>query len=298
MQTHHSHYVAESFQQLEQEYLVYETKQFQCFIVPGGKLGVILLELGKIRELALRTVLYGSGQEYDLDGVDEFYQHVLLWDKNAGHLVGGYRFRSNRSWDLQTIEQQSYMEKCYPGIYFELSQGKGFIEFGRAFLNIPYQRNVMAMYLIWSCALTYLSQNFVEHPIILGIPWLRLEDFQETSIAFLIHALSNAHFYEPSIRCQPRFPYRKQHQLTPAIAQLAQEQKSITSIFKMIGEMEGKTCKAPSLLKQYIDVMGGKIRGLSFSYDFNLLEVLISTDLTLVPTDKLEYFIKGAEVAA
>lgn len=295
MGTQRTVYVAELFKKLEEQHLFYEAMHYQCFIVPGTKLGVILLELGETREISLRTVLYGSGQKYDLDGVDEFYYHVLLWDKEKQLIVGGYRFRTNANWDLQTIEQQSYMEKCYPGIYMELSNKKKFIEFGRAFLSVPYQKNTSAMYLIWSCALTYLTRQYAEHAVILGIPWIPLEDFKEESIAFMIRALSNKHLYHPSIRSRPRCPYEHKHRLTPELEQLAEEQSNVSAIFNVIGEIENRVCKPPSLLKQYIDTMEGKIHSLSFSPDFNLLEVLISTDLTDLPTDKLSYFVKGLD---
>ena len=52
----------------------------------------ILRELGRLREIAFRAVGEGSGRRRDLDGYDDDYFHLVLWDPQALEIVGAYRF--------------------------------------------------------------------------------------------------------------------------------------------------------------------------------------------------------------
>ena len=53
---------------------------------------VILRELGRLREIAFRAVGEGSGKRRDLDGFDDDYHHLILWDPARLEIIGAYRF--------------------------------------------------------------------------------------------------------------------------------------------------------------------------------------------------------------
>ncbi|WP_117076177.1 GNAT family N-acetyltransferase, partial [Klebsiella pneumoniae] len=52
----------------------------------------ILRELGRLREIAFRAVGEGSGKRRDVDGYDDDYLHLILWDEEDLEIVGAYRF--------------------------------------------------------------------------------------------------------------------------------------------------------------------------------------------------------------
>lgn len=284
--------VAQLFKSLENDYLFFESRQYQSFIIPGAHLGAILLEIGTIREGVLRKALHGSGNQYDLDGVDEFYYHAILWDKEKSKLVGGYRFRSNQEWQPEHIGTQSYLEKFYPGIYCELSKKHKFIELGRAFVSESYQHQVLPVFLLWKNLLTFFIRYISECNMIIGIPWIKLEFFKEESVSFLVKVLSNQNFHAPLIETSSQFPYQKQHQLKPELEELAKIQKNMITTFQIIGEIEGKPCTPPSLLKHYIDIMRGRTHGLCVAPKMNnFLGVLISTNVADVPNKIMKHFV-------
>ena len=51
----------------------------------------ILREIGRLRETAFRAVGEGSGNRRDIDKFDDYYQQLVLWDKDDLEIVGAYR---------------------------------------------------------------------------------------------------------------------------------------------------------------------------------------------------------------
>ena len=48
----------------------------------------LLRELGRLREIAFRAVGEGSGKRRDIDGYDDDYLHLILWDEEDLEIVG------------------------------------------------------------------------------------------------------------------------------------------------------------------------------------------------------------------
>jgi len=52
---------------------------------------VVMREIGRLREIAFRSVGEGSGGRRDVDRFDARYEHIVLWDDNDLEIVGAYR---------------------------------------------------------------------------------------------------------------------------------------------------------------------------------------------------------------
>ena len=62
--------------------------------IHGGRLpgdSALLREIGRLRELTFRKVGEGTGKRLDLDAYDGWYDHIVLWDAEAGGVAGAYR---------------------------------------------------------------------------------------------------------------------------------------------------------------------------------------------------------------
>lgn len=62
--------------------------------IHGGRLpsdSALLREIGRLRELTFRKVGEGTGKRLDLDAYDSWYDHIVLWDAEAGGIAGAYR---------------------------------------------------------------------------------------------------------------------------------------------------------------------------------------------------------------
>src|SRR5512145_2624205 len=55
----------------------------------------IMMEIGRLRELAFRVAGGGTGKEVDIDIFDSMnspYKQIIVWDPSEKEILGGYRY--------------------------------------------------------------------------------------------------------------------------------------------------------------------------------------------------------------
>lgn len=130
----------------------------QIFLYQHSGCNPIMREVARLREVAFRAVGEGSGHRRDTDKYDEYYQHIILWDKDALELVGSYRFAS-----VKQVHQRLGTESLYSQSLFQYSdefkpyfdQG---LEMGRSFVQPKYWGKRSLDYL-WLGIGAYLSKH-------------------------------------------------------------------------------------------------------------------------------------------
>ncbi|MDH5822964.1 GNAT family N-acyltransferase [Luteimonas sp. RD2P54] len=63
----------------------------QIRLLQGSARSLLLLEIGRLRELTFRQVGEGTGRSRDLDRFDAHYEHILVWDPARSRIAGAYR---------------------------------------------------------------------------------------------------------------------------------------------------------------------------------------------------------------
>lgn len=118
----------------------------------------LLLEIGRLRERAFRSVGEGTGRARDIDRHDPDYDHLLAWDANAARIVGAYRIArcapvlARRGTDgLYTATLFDYADAMRP----RLAQG---VELGRSFVDPDY-RGGRSLDLLWQGIGAYLARH-------------------------------------------------------------------------------------------------------------------------------------------
>ena len=53
--------------------------EFEVFCTPSEPVPQLMLEIGRLRELAFRAAGEGTGQPYDLDRFDTHYHQLFVW---------------------------------------------------------------------------------------------------------------------------------------------------------------------------------------------------------------------------
>jgi hypothetical protein len=76
---------------LPQNCLLFSTGNYVCYLADYKLIPMMMHELGRRREESFRAVGEGTGKPLDLDEYDEYYKHLILWDKYRQRLVGAYR---------------------------------------------------------------------------------------------------------------------------------------------------------------------------------------------------------------
>lgn len=117
----------------------------------------MLRELGRLREIAFRAVGEGSGKRRDIDGYDDDYLHLILWDEEDLEIVGAYRFMPTA---IQLAKRglegiYSYSLFHYDGRMDDVLQHG--IELGRSFIQPRYWGRRGLDYL-WSGIGAYLAR--------------------------------------------------------------------------------------------------------------------------------------------
>lgn len=126
--------------------------EIYCYRHTGD--GVIMRELGRLREISFRAVGEGTGNRRDTDIYDTYYDHILLWDDNHLELVGAYRLARcaslNADQPLYTSTLFDFSEAAAP----YLAQG---VELGRSFVQPQYWGKAALDYL-WQGVGAYLAR--------------------------------------------------------------------------------------------------------------------------------------------
>ena len=115
----------------------------------AAQIPALLREIGRLREITFRSAGEGTGRELDLDVFDRTYEHLFVWDREAGELVGAYRLA-----ETERLRPLFGKAGFYTHTLFEL--GDAFfaelgpaIELGRSFVRAEYQRSACALMLLW-----------------------------------------------------------------------------------------------------------------------------------------------------
>lgn len=107
-------------------------KQIRLARDAGGS--PLLLEIGRLRELTFRQVGEGTGHGRDLDAYDAYYEHILVWDAQAGRIAGAYRVMRGAEAlarqglaGLYTAALFRYADAAVPRLAAGLELGRSFV---------------------------------------------------------------------------------------------------------------------------------------------------------------------------
>ena len=120
----------------------------EIYIITAHDAPNVMLEIGRLREIAFREAGGGTGKETDIDEFDtcdNCYKQLIVWNPEAEEIIGGYRYLEGTKWDLDDKGQP----KLATSHMFHFSEKflKEYmpytIELGRSFVSLPYQSSRM-----------------------------------------------------------------------------------------------------------------------------------------------------------
>jgi len=94
-----------------------------------------------------------------LDEYDLYYNHLILWDREAGRIAGAYRVGNG----LQIMERYGKKGFYISSLFRMNKEMDGMLgqslELGRSFIVQDYQRHRLSLFLLWKGILFYLLSN-------------------------------------------------------------------------------------------------------------------------------------------
>jgi putative hemolysin len=228
--------------------------------------------------LTFRRAGEGTGRSRDLDSFDDYYWHVLLWNKSKRELVGAYRAGNTA---------QIIAERDVTGLYTSslfrydrrLFQKLGpALELGRSFIRPEYQRQYAPLLLLWK-GIARLIAAHPEIPILFGAVSIS-NDYNKASRE-MIYRFFQSRMQDDSLAglIEPRRPFRPGLLHRWDCRAMCHVLRDLDELSEPITDVEADGKGLPILLRQYAKI-GGKLLGFNVDRKFsNVLDGLVVVDL-------------------
>ncbi len=270
-----------------QSYRTLQYDNFDCYVVASENIPNILKEIGRLREVTFRAVGEGTNKSIDLDEYDLYYDHLILWDREAKKIAGAYRIGNGPE-----IMAQYGSKGLYISSLFRMSRKMNpilsqSIELGRSFIVKEYQKHRLSLFLLWKGILFYLLAN-PKFRYIIG-PVSISNSYQEVSKELIIQFIERNYFdHELSKFVEPKNSFKPKVKNVDTAALLEASAADMKKMDKIIADIEPSSFSMPVLLKKYLQ-QNAKILAFNSDPKFNnALDGLMLLDLHNLPSDTVE----------
>jgi putative hemolysin len=253
----------------------------------------LLREIGRLRELTFRQVGEGTGRALDVDDYDTWYDHIVLWDDEAGAVAGAYRVALG----AQVLAQRG-LSGLYTASLFDWSESAlprialG-MELGRSFVTPAYW-NSRSIDQLWQGIGAYLARHrqvrylFGAVSISGALPCAAREQI----VAYYQHFHGQ---HDPAATARKPFGF------TDAPPQF-EAMDATTALAVLRGNLDALGAQLPMLLRQYTELCEpGGARFLAFGVDADFagcVDGLIELDLARMHARKRQRYLGMAEEQA
>ncbi len=252
----------------------------------------VMREVGRLREVAFRSVGEGTGEKRDLDRYDRHYRHLILWDEEDLEIAGAYRLAETASPAMGGTGNNA----LYSASLFRYNDAmapvfaRG-IELGRSFVQPRYWGRRSLDYL-WYGIGAYLRRHpevrYLFGPVSLSNSYPKAA--RDLVVWFYSH-----YFPDPDNLSRSLSPFTIDAASREHLSQLFSG-RDYGSDFRILKEqLEFIGVSVPTLYKQYSDVCeDGGVRFLDFGVDaaFNYcVDGLVLVDLNYLKPRKRERYL-------
>ncbi len=270
--------IAEEIRCLPPEQLLFSSKAFDVVSASAAQIPNSLHEIGRLREITFRKASEGTGKPIDIDHFDEYYQHVMLWDRERQEIIGAYRLGLS-----DTILKERGLRGLYTSTLFEyrdelFRKVHSSLELGRSFVVPEHQKTYQPLMLLWSG----IGRFVIKHPqyrYLFGAVSIN-SGYLGISRKLIVEFLKEGHIHSDLAR----FVRAKN---PPPVGSIGKKNMGLAysmvhdvqDFSELISDIEQDATGIPILLKHYMK-LGGKFLGFSVDPEFNnTLDALVLVDL-------------------
>ncbi len=286
--------VVDEISRLKYDCLIASQGEFDIYVVEAKDIPNTLQEIGRLREVTFRTVGEGTGKPRDLDEYDLYYHQLILWDREAKRVAGGYRMGVGGE-----IFERYGANGFYISSLFKIREGfyptmRNSVELGRSYIIPDYQRKRLPLFLLWKGILYFLLKN-PQYNYLYGP--VSISKFYSNISRGVIVAFIKKYFFNHELAqyLKPRKPFKIQVDKVD-IEMLADNiGEELHALDSLIEDIEPAHIRIPVLVRQYLKL---NARFISFNVDPNFSDVLdgfIILDLNDVPLSMIEALKKESE---
>jgi putative hemolysin len=270
--------LSEEVKNLREDQCLAESGDLAVLLGTAREIPQLLREVGRLRELTFRGAGEGTGKSRDLDAFDDYYQHIVLWNRKKQELAGAYR-----AGNTAEILAQRGINGLYTSTLFRYDErifqklGPA-LELGRSFVRPEYQRQYAPLLLLWKGIARMIARQ-PEIPVLFGAVSIS-NDYSEASRE-MIYRFFEARMREDELAglIEPRRPFRPGRLRRWDCRGMFQILRDLEELSQPITDVESDGKGLPILLRQYAKI-GGKLLGFNVDRKFsNVLDGLVVVDL-------------------
>jgi len=276
---------------LSADKLLFTNGNYNCYLTDSASIPLMMHELGRRREEAFRAVGEGTGKPLDLDEYDEYYKHLILWDRQKTRLVGAYRLG---------FGNEILPKKGVKGLYSQtlFNYKKPFhkilsqtIELGRSFVVVDYQREAFPlMFLIKGLFYSVLHNPEIKYlmgPVSIS-SWY--PPFYRSLMVYYIRKTYSAKEFENDV--VPRMPFSPDYLRSNPRYLIGDRIDSIEKFDRYLLRLSNGKYRLPTLVKKYLKI---NCRIINFNVDpeFNYcVDGLVLLDINNATQSEIEALAK------
>ena len=284
--------LSDEINRLPDDHKLLSSGEFDVVIVSYDQGPTLLREIGRLRELTFRQAGEGTGKSCDLDGYDDYYTHLLLWNREQRELVGSYRIGQ-----IDQLLEKKGADGLYSSTLFDfkpelLEKLQNGLELGRSFVRPKYQRSYAPLLLLWKGIGHYLVAN-PQYRYLIG-PVSISSDYSSNSRQLVTNTLSRHYLInELANLVSPRLPVPlKPLKICGFSARQADPLlRDMDDVSTLIADIEDDSKGIPVLLRHYLN-LGGKLLAFNLDPAFSdVIDGLLVVDLLQTDRKQLQRYM-------
>lgn len=286
--------IVDEMSRLKFECLIASQGEFDIFVAEAKDIPQTLQEIGRLREITFRAVGEGTGKPRDLDEYDLYYRQLILWDREAQRVAGGYRMGLG-----DEIFERYGVAGFYISSLFKIKEGfyptmQKAVELGRSYITPDHQKKRLPLFLLWKGILYFLLKN-PQYRYLYGP--VSISKFYSNISRGVIVAFIKKYFFNHELAqyLKPRKPFMVQVDKVDIEMLAGNLSDELQALDSLIEDIEPEHIRIPVLVRQYLKL---NARFISFNVDPNFSDVLdgfIILDLNDVPYSMIEALRKESE---
>jgi putative hemolysin len=280
---------AAEFAALPKEDLLFNEGSYAVYATKAARVPKVMYEIGRLREIAFRAVGEGSGKPCDTDRFDETYTQIIVWNKDAREIVGGYR-----AGPVSEVTRDVGIAGLYTSTLFDfspriVSELSNAVELGRSFVRVEYQRQPLPLSLLWKGIGVFMFTRGYQQmfgPVSISNDYTSMS--KELIMEFLErHRLAKP--FAPLVR--PKHPPERRPIESWSDTERTLATADLTNVDRLVDEIERGQRAIPVLLRQYLRL---NARLLAFNVDAefgDVVDALMIVDLLQIDERIVRHYV-------
>jgi hypothetical protein len=280
-----------------ERYRCLEYENFTAYFLPPHQFSLVAPAIGRLRATSYREISPHGPGEVDLDGRDNHYWHVVVWDQEQHQLAGSLRLALSHWHGDGWSGRDSYLEHCYPGLdAFLKSRDMSYAEIGRTFVADSHRRTTPVLFLLLRAMASLPMATGHQH--LLGMVSYNQYPYTDALNQAFFSALQQSPCRGdlPIPAARHPLPIDASAYLGPNFGADSSKTNGLHSPYlvleRTLRHHWGENFNLPVLLRKYSSFGNAHVLGLSLAKDFNqIVEILMHCDLGSLSSKQRRFFL-------